>query len=147
MPGKRIGIVLPPSKGAVLANLAVLLAGKVPVSLNFTAGRDALESAMRRAEITTVITAKIVERKMDTFPWPENILRLDEILPPMKKTIALWRVAVAALPWFALTRALEFPSAASTTRPFCFSPAAVRASPKASCSATATSWPTSRSSA
>ncbi len=109
IPGKRVGIVLPPSKGAVLANLAVLLAGKVPVSLNFTAGRDALASAMRKAEITTVITATIVERKMETFPWPAHILRLNEILPPMKKTIGLWRAAVAVLPWFALTRVLGIP--------------------------------------
>ena len=41
---------------------------------------------MRRAEIDTVITASIVERKMEHFPWPENVLRLDEILPPLKKT-------------------------------------------------------------
>ena len=109
VPGKRVGIVLPPSKGGVLANLAVLLAGKTPVSLNFTAGRDALESAMRKAGIETVITATIVERKMDTFPWPEHVLRLDKILPPMKKTIALWRVAVAVLPWFVLTRVLGIP--------------------------------------
>ena len=107
--GKRIGIVLPPSKGAVLANLAVLLAGKVPVSLNFTAGRDALASAMRKAEITTVVTATVVERKMETFPWPENILRLDAILPPMKKLIGIWRAAVAVLPWFVLTRVLGIP--------------------------------------
>ena len=109
VPTKRVGIVLPPSKGAILANLAVLLAGKTPVSLNFTAGRDALEVAMRKAGITTVITATIVQRKMETFPWPENILRLDEILPPMKKTIGLWRAAVAVLPWFALTRVLGLP--------------------------------------
>ena len=98
IPGKRVGIVLPPSKGAVLANLAVLLAGKVPVSLNFTAGPDALKSAMRRAGIDTVITAKIVERKMEQFPWPENIVRLDEILPPLKKKIGLWRAVVAVTP-------------------------------------------------
>ncbi len=109
VPGQRVGIVLPPSKGAVLANLAVLLAGKTPVSLNFTAGRDALESALRKAGITTVVTATVVERKMETFPWPENILRLDQILPPMKKTIGLWRAAVAVLPWFALTRILGLP--------------------------------------
>ena len=82
---------------------------KNPVSLNFTAGRDALEAAMRKAGIDTVITATIVQRKMETFPWPENILRLDEILPPMKKTIGLWRAAVAVLPWFALTRVLGLP--------------------------------------
>src|SRR5438067_13077267 len=36
-PEKRIAIVLPASKGAVVANLAVALAHKVPVGLNFTA--------------------------------------------------------------------------------------------------------------
>ena len=111
IPGKRVGIVLPPSKGAVLANLAVLLAGKVPVSLNFTAGRDALLSAMKRAEIDTVITAKLVEKKMEQFPWPEKRVRLDEVLPPLKKRIGLWRGLVAVLPWFALTRLLGLPRA------------------------------------
>ncbi len=110
IPGRRVGIVLPPSKGAVLANLAVLLAGKTPVSLNFTAGRDALVSAMKRAGIDTVITAKIVERKMESFPWPEHIVRIDEILPPLKKKIGLWRALVTVLPWFALTRHLGLPS-------------------------------------
>lgn len=109
IPEKRVGIVLPPSKGAVLANLAVLLAGKTPVSLNFTAGRDALLSAMRRAEIKTVVTAKAVERKMDQFPWPEHLVRLDEILPPLKKKIGLWWVLSTLLPWFALTRVLGLP--------------------------------------
>ena len=109
IPGHRVGIVLPPSKGAVLANLAVLLAGKVPVSLNFTAGRDALQSAMKRAEIRTVITGKLVERKMEQFPWPEHIVRLDEVLPPLKKRIAAWWVLSAVLPWFALTRLLGLP--------------------------------------
>ena len=109
IPGRRVGIVLPPSKGAVLANLAVLLAGKVPVSLNFTAGPDALKSAMRRAEIETVLTASIVERKMEHFPWPEHILRLDQVLPPLKKKIGLWRAIVAVVPWWGLTRLLGLP--------------------------------------
>ncbi len=109
IPSKRVGIVLPPSKGAVLANLAVLLAGKVPVSLNFTAGSDALKSAMHRAEIDTVITASIVERKMEHFPWPEKIMRVDQVLPPLKKQIGLWRALVAVIPWWGLTRLLGLP--------------------------------------
>ncbi len=35
-PDERVAIVLPAGKGAVVANLAVALAGKVPVDLNFT---------------------------------------------------------------------------------------------------------------
>ena len=36
VPEKRIGIVLPPGLGATIANLGVVLAGKIPVNLNFT---------------------------------------------------------------------------------------------------------------
>ena len=75
-------------------------------------------------------------------------LRLDEILPPLKKKIGLWRAARRRA---ALARpdppAAASRNAAGTTRRCCSSPAAVRASRRAWCSATATSSPTSRSSA
>jgi acyl-[acyl-carrier-protein]-phospholipid O-acyltransferase/long-chain-fatty-acid--[acyl-carrier-protein] ligase len=45
---RRIGIVLPPGKGGVVANLAVTLAGKIPVNLNFTSPRG-----LRRSSIST----------------------------------------------------------------------------------------------
>src|SRR5205085_4252030 len=57
-PDQRIAIVLPASKGAVVANLAVTLADKVPVGLNFTASADAIASAIDRAEIKTAISAR-----------------------------------------------------------------------------------------
>ena len=108
---RRVGIVLPPTKGAVLANLGVLLAGKIPVDLNFTAGRPALEAALRTAEIDTVLTAGAFERKLEQFPWPPHVVRLESLLPPLKKQIALWRVLVTLLPWWMLTRLLGIPRA------------------------------------
>ncbi len=110
VPARRVGIVLPASKGGVLANLAVLLAGKVPVSLNFTSGRAALESAMKRAEIDTVITATLAEKKMESFPWPEKIIRLDKILPPLKTRIGLWLGISLVTPWWLLTKVLGIPA-------------------------------------
>src|SRR5215471_19863467 len=44
---ERIAIVLPASKASMVANLAVTLADKVPVDLNFTVGRAANESCCR----------------------------------------------------------------------------------------------------
>ena len=45
-----VGVLLPASVGGALANIAVSLAGKVPVNLNFTAGagRDALGARAMR---------------------------------------------------------------------------------------------------
>lgn len=101
----RIAIVLPPGKGAMLANLAVTLAGKVPVNMNFTAGRASLESALRQAGIKTVLSARLVQKKLENFPWDkvERTMNMDEIMPPLKPKVVRWRIAVALLPWWVLT--------------------------------------------
>src|ERR1019366_2442427 len=37
-PDPNVGVLLPPSVGAALSNLALVLGGRVPVNLNYTAG-------------------------------------------------------------------------------------------------------------
>src|SRR5215471_3125886 len=68
----RIAIVLPASKGSMVANLAVTLAGKVPVDLNFTMGRAANEFCCKRAELSVVISAGAFMERLKDFPWPEQ---------------------------------------------------------------------------
>lgn len=63
LPQDRIGIMLPSSSGAYLMILAVLLAGKTPVMLNWTSGVKALDHAADLAELKTVITSsKFLDR-------------------------------------------------------------------------------------
>jgi len=107
---ERIAIVLPPGRGAVVANLAVALAGKVPVNLNFTAGQGAVEAAIRIGKLKDVITAGAMLKKVGDLPLPENVIRLEEILPPLKKKIALWRAAVLVTPWWILAPWLRIPA-------------------------------------
>ncbi len=97
---RRVGLVLPTGGGAVLANLAVLCAGKVPVNLNFTAGRAALESSLRIAEIDTVITARVFKAKLPDFPWPAHTLDVREELDATggQSALALWFLAAWTLP-------------------------------------------------
>jgi acyl-[acyl-carrier-protein]-phospholipid O-acyltransferase/long-chain-fatty-acid--[acyl-carrier-protein] ligase len=54
-----VGVLLPASVGGALANIAVSLAGKVPVNLNFTAGPDAMRSALDRCGIKTILTSRV----------------------------------------------------------------------------------------
>jgi acyl-[acyl-carrier-protein]-phospholipid O-acyltransferase/long-chain-fatty-acid--[acyl-carrier-protein] ligase len=102
---RRIGIVLPPGAGATIANLAVVCAGKVPVNLNFTAGRSTLESSLRIGEIDTVITANAMKAKLPHFPWPERTLDLKTEMDALggKRTLLPWLIAAWVLPnqWFA----------------------------------------------
>ena len=71
-PDERIAIVLPASKGSMVANLAVMLANKVPVDLNFTIGRAANESCCRRANLRVAISATPFIERVKDFPWPEQ---------------------------------------------------------------------------
>lgn len=105
---KRIGIILPPGKGAVIANLAVLLAGKTPVNLNFTAGHEAIRSSMRQAELERYITADPFVRRLSSFPWPANrdLILIERVLPTLKKQIRKWAVLAKILPAALLTAIL-----------------------------------------
>ncbi|MES2308216.1 MAG: AMP-binding protein [Verrucomicrobiota bacterium] len=80
VPEKRVGIVLPPGFGATIVNLGCIWAGKIPVNLNFTAGRHANESCIQRAEIKTVISVGPVIEKLPDFPWPSHRIDAKEIL-------------------------------------------------------------------
>src|SRR5437762_5804767 len=106
---ERIAIVLPASKGSMLANLAVTLANKVPVDLNFTIGRSANESCCRRAKLRGAVSATPFMERLKDFPWPEKILKLDELLPPMKRQIIFWWIIALLVPARLLLRLLQIP--------------------------------------
>ena len=53
-----IGVVLPASVGGALVNVGILLAGKVVVNLNFTAGSAAMTAAIQQCGIGTILTSR-----------------------------------------------------------------------------------------
>lgn len=53
-----VGILLPPSVPGALVNLAAALAGKTAVNLNYTAGRAGMTSAVKQANLRTVVTSR-----------------------------------------------------------------------------------------
>ncbi|MBE2287571.1 MAG: AMP-binding protein [Prosthecobacter sp.] len=97
---ERVGIILPPGLGGLICNVAVLMAGKIPVNLNFTAGRSAIDSAIRQGQIDRFLTADIFVRKMQSFPWPpmKQLILIERLLPKMKVSIVKWLVLSKILP-------------------------------------------------
>ena len=76
---EMIGLLLPSSVGGALANAGVMLAGKVPVNLNFTAGRESMASAVEQCGIRTILTSKLFLAKakleaMDGMVYLEDIV-------------------------------------------------------------------------
>jgi acyl-[acyl-carrier-protein]-phospholipid O-acyltransferase/long-chain-fatty-acid--[acyl-carrier-protein] ligase len=106
----RVGIVLPPSLGGMVANAGVVLAGKTPVNLNFTAGRAANESAMARAGIRRVITAPAVVEQVKDFPWTDERIDIAQLIKSFPKS-DLKKLGIFALlmPTPVLRRYLRLP--------------------------------------
>ncbi|MDB6070026.1 MAG: AMP-dependent synthetase and ligase [Verrucomicrobiales bacterium] len=108
----RIGIALPPGRGGLVANMAAVLAGKIPVNFNFTAGKDAVESAMKQSGIDRFLTADTFVRKVQSFPWPptKQLMFLERILPRLQPKIIKWLIALKLLPVPVLAKLLGISS-------------------------------------
>lgn len=78
-PEQNVGLLLPPSNAAAIANMAVLLRGKTVVNLNYTASEDALLSAIEQAQIKSIYTSRKFISKLKT-----RGIDLDEVLTQCK---------------------------------------------------------------
>ncbi|HEY2786236.1 MAG TPA: AMP-binding protein [Fimbriiglobus sp.] len=74
LPGDTVGLMLPSSVGCTVAFLALHLAGKLPVLLNWTTGPVNLEHAAKLTKITKVITSKLfIDRTQIEVPGTEYV--------------------------------------------------------------------------
>lgn len=108
----RVGILFPPGLGGYIANLAVVLAGKVPVNLNFTLTYASASACIRQAEIDCLLTTERVQQKMPKFPWPESgvVDLVDELKSlPKAKTLAMLS-CIYLCPAKLLAKLLKIPS-------------------------------------
>ncbi|MGH9686005.1 MAG: acyl-[ACP]--phospholipid O-acyltransferase [Candidatus Acidiferrales bacterium] len=74
---EMVGIMLPPSVPGALVNFAAMLAGKIPVNLNYTTSDESLASCAAQCKIETVITTKPL---LDKIPLrvPGRVVLLEE---------------------------------------------------------------------
>ncbi|HWA50153.1 MAG TPA: MFS transporter, partial [Dongiaceae bacterium] len=84
---QRVGILLPASVGAALVNMGLLLAGKVPVNLNFTIGPEAMQAAIDKAGIKHIIAARpfLSKAKLEERP---GMIFVEEIMKGFGKAEA-----------------------------------------------------------
>ncbi len=97
IPERRVGIVLPPGVGGSLANCALTLVDKIPVNLNFTAGKAAIESCIEQSGIKTIISADIMKEKLPEFPWSGAFVDIGTLVKNFGKRRILSRIALVHL--------------------------------------------------
>ncbi len=99
-PGEEnVGILLPASAAAPLTNVALLLAGRTPVNLNFTIGSEALATAIREAGIRTIVTSRRFLDKVGLEMRP-GMLCLEDLrgeVSPGDKLLGLIRARLTPL--------------------------------------------------
>ena len=103
---EMVGILLPPSVPAALVNFAAMLAGKIPVNLNYTLPNEALASCAAQCKIETVVTTKLL---LDKIPLtvPGRTILIEEAAAAPRIGEKLMALLLWILPGASLERALN----------------------------------------
>ncbi len=90
---KFVGILIPPSVGAALVNIAVSMLRKAPVNMNYTSSGEALRSIVQQCGMRTVITSrKFVEKT--GVEIPAEPLFIEDVLSSIRlkhKALAVFK--------------------------------------------------------
>jgi long-chain-fatty-acid--[acyl-carrier-protein] ligase len=95
-PGNTIGILLPASVGATILILATLLAGKIPIMINWTVGPRHLEAVVKLSGVKKVLTSWAFLDRLDNV----NLDGVEELLVMMedvRRTLSLKDKLLATL--------------------------------------------------
>ncbi len=76
---ETVGVLIPPSAGGALVNLALAMDFRVAVNLNYTASESAVRSAIGQTGMKTLITSRKVMEKFSDFPLPENVIYAEDL--------------------------------------------------------------------
>ena len=93
---QRVGVLLPASVGGALVNMGLMLAGKTPVNLNFTIGAAAMDTAIAKSGIKTIVASRAFLAKAKLEPRPGTIF-VEELLSAFGKGERLFTYVRAML--------------------------------------------------
>jgi acyl-[acyl-carrier-protein]-phospholipid O-acyltransferase/long-chain-fatty-acid--[acyl-carrier-protein] ligase len=95
---EHVGILLPPSVGGALVNLAAAFAGRATVNLNYTAGAAGMTSAAKQAKLRSVVTSRVFLEKAK-LELPEGVtpIWIDALASEVTSIDRLSALALACL--------------------------------------------------
>ena len=113
----RVGVVIPSCAVGVIANVAVLLAGKIPVNLNFAVTNDVARHCLAKSGIKLILTVSAMRTKFPEYPFTDNTIDCDTQLKAYKsnKCKLIPNYILHSLPTFISRKILNiFPITQST---------------------------------
>lgn len=97
VPEPRVGVLLPIGAGAVIINVAIIFAGKIPVNFNMTVGSAMNLIAVERSKVKTLFSAKTLREKLQDFPWPKKTIETESFLKSFSKVSLFFSIFLADL--------------------------------------------------
>jgi acyl-[acyl-carrier-protein]-phospholipid O-acyltransferase / long-chain-fatty-acid--[acyl-carrier-protein] ligase len=93
-PDPYVGLMIPPSVPAAIANIALLMLGKIPINLNYSASQNVVDAAVDQAGIKHVVTSRKVLEKVHLKP-KGTLVYLEDMPAKVGKLDKLWAAFVA----------------------------------------------------
>ena len=72
-------------------------------------GRAANETCCKRANLRVAISATPFMERLQDFPWPDRVLKLDKLMPQLKRQIVFWWAMSILMPARLLIRVMQIP--------------------------------------
>lgn len=104
-----VGVLVPPSVGGVLTNVALQMLGKVPVNLNYTASAETMASCAEQCGIRQVLTSKKFLERLPLQVPGETVLLEDIRETVTKKEQILGLLTALFMPIWLMERRLGKP--------------------------------------
>jgi acyl-[acyl-carrier-protein]-phospholipid O-acyltransferase/long-chain-fatty-acid--[acyl-carrier-protein] ligase len=104
---EAVGLLLPPSVGGALANLALALLRKTSVNLNFTVSPEAFRSAIEQSGLRTVLSSRAFLEKIRPPADLPGLVCLEDLaagITPARRLAALLAARLAPAGWLAPCR-------------------------------------------
>jgi acyl-[acyl-carrier-protein]-phospholipid O-acyltransferase/long-chain-fatty-acid--[acyl-carrier-protein] ligase len=95
-PEPCVGLMVPPSVPGAVANIALLMMGKIPINLNYSASQTVIDAGTNQAGIKHVVTSRKVIEKVHLTP-KGTLVYLEDMPAKVTKFDKLWATAVAKL--------------------------------------------------
>ncbi len=92
-PERYVGVMVPPSVPGAITNIALLLLGKIPINLNYSASQSVIDAAVDQSGIKHVITSKKVVEKVHLTP-KGTLVYLEDMPAKVGKLDKLWAAFV-----------------------------------------------------
>nr|MBC8412286.1 AMP-binding protein [bacterium] len=76
---EKIGVLLPPSVGGAVVNIALSLLGRTVVNLNYSASLESVESAIKQCSIRHIISSELFMEKVSTLASLPGVIFAEDL--------------------------------------------------------------------